>query len=955
MSKTQAPIEDGKIEIFGAREHNLKNIDLELPRNKLIVFTGLSGSGKSSLAFDTIFAEGQRRYLDSFSAYARQFIGEMKRPEVDKINGLSPVIAIEQKTVSRNPRSTVGTITEIYDFLRLLYARAGIAYSYLSGEVMVKFTEQQVIENIVKNYSSKKLMVLAPLVKSRKGHYRELFELTRKRGYTKVRVDGEIQDIEPGMQLDRYKIHDVEVLIDRIEVSEQNKQRLSDSVKMAFKLGQGYLMVIDEDNNIKPYSKFLMDPITGLSYEEPQPNLFSFNSPYGACEKCEGLGNIQQVEVKNIIPDPAKSINKGAILPIGELRDNWTFTQLRALSKKYNFSLADSVSSLSDEIIDIILNGTQEKFIIEQVINGKTYKQETHFKGVVNIINDNYADSTDEQMHRWAEEFMDSVKCPECEGTRLKKQSIFFKISDKNIAQLAEMSIKDLTNWFENIETQLNERQNLIAKELLKEIKSRLLFLKDIGLDYLSLNSPSKTLSGGEAQRIRLATQIGSQLQNVLYILDEPSIGLHQRDNRKLIQSLKNLRDMGNTVLVVEHDKEMIEEADFVVDIGPKAGIHGGHIVCAAPAAEFIKQSSVTADYVNGKRSIEIPAKRRISNGKTIEINGCTGNNLKNVNATFPLGIFTCITGVSGSGKSSLINETLFPAIHNHLWDSHYKTLPYTNISGLEHIDKVIKIDQTPIGRTPRSNPATYVGVFTDIRNLFAEIPESKIRGYKPGRFSFNVKGGRCEECGGGGKKIIEMNFLPSVEITCDVCQGKRYNRETLEVRFRGKSINDVLDMSIEQALEFFDKMPHIKRKIQTMHDVGLDYLTLGQSSTTISGGEAQRVKLATELSKKDTGNTLYLLDEPTTGLHFEDINVLIGVLNTLVEKGNTVLVIEHNLDVIKVADYLIDLGPEGGNGGGYIITEGTPEKVSMDKKSFTALFLKEEFENYYKVNKKPL
>ncbi|MEY4003565.1 MAG: hypothetical protein RIT07_1607 [Bacteroidota bacterium] len=936
-------IDKGEITVIGAREHNLKNLDLVIPRNKLVVFTGLSGSGKSSLAFDTLFAEGQRRYLESFSAYARQFIGDMKRPDVDKITGLSPVISIEQKTVSRNPRSTVGTVTEVYDFLRLLFARAGEAFSYVSGEKMVRFTEAQIIESIIERFNGEKITLLAPLVKGRKGHYRELFEQTLKRGYNKVRVDGEILDIKPGMQVDRYKIHDVEAVVDRIQVNGLDTQRLNDSVGTALKMGHGYLMILTE-NNVHPYSRFLMDPVSGISYEEPQPNSFSFNSPYGACEHCEGLGEVAEVNIDYIIPDRTKSINKGAIIPVGELRDNWTFTQLRAVAKHLDFSLADTIEKLSKEQVEAVLYGLKDKITIEHTGNdGKKHKYQSQWKGVVHYINENFFESDDDKLRQWAEEFMHTQSCPECGGSRLKKQSLFIKFGDKNISEVASMNLGDMAKWIENIEDHITERQKIIAAELMKEIGARVGFLNAVGLDYLSLNSPARTLSGGEAQRIRLATQIGSKLVNVLYILDEPSIGLHQRDNEKLIDSLKELRDLGNTVLVVEHDKDMMLASDWLVEIGPGAGAHGGEIVASAVPEEFVKSASVTASYLADRISIAVPTKRRKPGKEKLVLKGCKGHNLKNVDVEIPLGVLVCISGVSGSGKSSLINETLFPILHNHVYNTHYRPLEHTSIKGLEHIDKVIRIDQSPIGRTPRSNPATYVGVFTEIRNLFAELPEARIRGYKPGRFSFNVKGGRCEGCGGGGKKVIEMNFLPNVEVKCDVCQGKRYNRETLEVRYRGKSIYDVLEMSIAQAVVFFEHLPLIHRKIKTMVDVGLGYITLGQSSTTLSGGEAQRVKLATELSKKDTGKTVYILDEPTTGLHFDDIRQLLSVLQELTDKGNTVLVIEHNMDVIKVADHVIDLGPEGGTGGGSILATGTPEDIINVKESHTGRFLRKE------------
>jgi len=936
-------IDKGEITVIGAREHNLKNLDLVIPRNKLVVFTGLSGSGKSSLAFDTLFAEGQRRYLESFSAYARQFIGDMKRPDVDKITGLSPVISIEQKTVSRNPRSTVGTVTEVYDFLRLLFARAGEAFSYVSGEKMVRFTEAQIIASIIERFNGEKVTMLAPLVKGRKGHYRELFEQTLKRGYNKVRVDGEILDIKPGMQVDRYKIHDIEAVVDRIQVNGLDTQRLNDSVGTALKMGHGYLMILT-DNNVHPYSRFLMDPVSGISYEEPQPNSFSFNSPYGACEHCEGLGEVAEVNIDYIIPDRTKSINKGAIIPVGELRDNWTFTQLRAVAKHLNFSLADTIEKLSQEQVDGVLYGLKDKITLEYTGNdGKKHKYQSQWKGVVHYINENFFESDDDKLRQWAEEFMHTQSCPDCGGSRLKKQSLFFRFGEKNISEVASMNLGDLALWIKNIDASISDRQKIIAAELLKEIGARVGFLNAVGLEYLSLNSPARTLSGGEAQRIRLATQIGSKLVNVLYILDEPSIGLHQRDNEKLIDSLKELRDLGNTVLVVEHDKDMMLASDWLVEIGPGAGAHGGEIVASAVPEEFVKSDSVTASYLADRISIAVPSKRRKPGKEKLVLKGCKGHNLKNVDVEIPLGLLVCISGVSGSGKSSLINETLFPILHNHVYSTHYRPLEHASIKGLEHIDKVIRIDQSPIGRTPRSNPATYVGVFTEIRNLFAELPEARIRGYKPGRFSFNVKGGRCEGCGGGGKKVIEMNFLPNVEVKCDVCQGKRYNRETLEVRYRGKSIYDVLEMSIAQAVVFFEHLPLIHRKIKTMVDVGLGYITLGQSSTTLSGGEAQRVKLATELSKKDTGKTVYILDEPTTGLHFDDIRQLLSVLQELTDKGNTVLVIEHNMDVIKVADHVIDLGPEGGTGGGTILATGTPEEIIKVKFSHTGRFLRKE------------
>jgi excinuclease ABC subunit A len=939
-------LEDEFIEILGAREHNLKNIDVKIPRNKLVTITGLSGSGKSSLAFDTIFAEGQRRYMESFSAYARQFIGNMERPDVDKINGLSPVIAIEQKTVNKNPRSTVGTITEIYDFLRLLYARAADAYSYESGEKMVKMTEEQIITGIITQFENKKISILAPLVKGRKGHYRELFEQIRKQGYTKVRLDGEVKEIAAKMQADRYKIHDIEVLIDRIEVRKPDRVRVAESVKSALKMGKGTMVLLDnETNQSYHFSKYLMDPKSGISYDEPQPNSFSFNSPYGACPTCDGLGVKSIIDENAIIPDKKLSINKGALTPLGEIRENWTFLQLREIAKKYKFSFADPIEKLSKEALDAILHGSDEALVIPyQYASGYTQNYNSHWDGLIPIITKNYLEKSNDSISKWAEEFMQLLPCPDCNGARLKKESLHYKIGDKNIADLAQMEITALGHWFNNeVDKLLDKKQTIIAAEILKEIRSRIQFLIGVGIDYLTLNSPSKTLSGGEAQRIRLATQIGSQLVGVLYILDEPSIGLHQRDNNRLINSLKSLRDVGNSVIVVEHDKDMMQESDYILDIGYGAGIHGGHIAAQGTWDEIIKSNSVTAQYLNGTKQIEVPKTRRKGNGKKLVIKGASGNNLKNVTVEFPLGKLICVTGVSGSGKSTLINETLYPILRQHFYNSHQKPLTYKEFKGIEHIDKVIEIDQSPIGRTPRSNPATYVEVFSNIRDLYAALPESKIRGYKPGRFSFNVKGGRCETCQGAGMRTIEMNFLPDVYVKCETCNGKRYNRETLEVRFKGKSINDVLDMSIEDAVKFFENTPQILRKIEALNDVGLGYITLGQQSTTLSGGEAQRVKLATELSKRDTGNTFYILDEPSTGLHFEDVKVLLDVINKLVEKGNSVLVIEHNLDIIKVADHIIDVGPEGGKYGGQILCEGTPEQICNEPKSHTAKFLKPE------------
>ncbi len=941
-------IEEGVLEVIGAREHNLKNVSVIIPRNQLVVITGLSGSGKSSLAFDTIYAEGQRRYMESFNAYARQFIGNMERPDVDKIEGLSPVISIEQKTVSKNPRSTVGTITEVYDFLRLLYARCADAYSFVSGKKMERLSEEQIIDTIFNDYSDKKIMLLAPVIKGRKGHYRELFEQIRKQGYSKVRVDGEVLDITPKMQVDRYKIHDIDIVIDRIDIDDSMRLRLTESARKALKSGNGTFSVMDSKSQaVRFFSKNLMDAENGVAYDEPQPNTFSFNSPYGSCPTCGGLGEMAAIDEHQVIPDPKISINRGGIAPLGEVRENWTFQQLRAIAKKYKFSLADPIAKIPKHALDIILHGSNgETFEINYEYNSG-YKQlyNSPFEGVLPLLKKQLSEATSDSLAQWAEEFASIEPCSECHGARLKKESLFFKIDEKNIAEVAQMEISVLQQWVATLDNLFDAKRKIIALEILKEIKTRIQFLTDVGLHYITLNAPAKTLSGGEAQRIRLATQIGSQLVGVMYILDEPSIGLHQRDNVRLINSLKALRDLGNSILVVEHDRDMMEHADHIIDMGPGAGVHGGHIIANLPAAQFLKSDTLTAQFINGKKQIVIPAQRRAGNGDMLTLKGCTGNNLKNVDVSFPLGKFICVTGVSGSGKSSLINETLYPILNEYFYNSRKKPLPFKKIEGLKHLDKVIEIDQSPIGRTPRSNPATYVGVFTDVRNLFAELPESKIRGYKPGRFSFNVKGGRCETCEGGGLRKIEMNFLPDVYVTCETCNGKRYNRETLEVKYRGKTISDVLDMSIEEAVNFFENMPHILRKIQTLHDVGLDYITLGQQSTTLSGGEAQRVKLATELSKKDTGKTFYILDEPTTGLHFEDIRVLLDVLQRLVEKGNTVLVIEHNLDVVKVADWIIDLGPEGGKGGGTILCEGTPEQVAKNKKSFTAEFLKIELD----------
>lgn len=946
MSKKTIDLGEQKdVEVYGARVHNLKNIDVSFPRNELVVITGLSGSGKSSLAFDTIYAEGQRRYMETFSAYSRQFMGGMERPDVDKVSGLSPVIAIEQKTTSKNPRSTVGTITEIYDFMRLLYARAAEAFSYNTGERMERMSEDQILQNIFNKFNGVAVNILAPVVKGRKGHYRELFEQIRKQGFVKVRVDGEIMDITAKMQVDRYKIHDIEVVVDRLIIDEKDKKRLVDSLQTAMKMGKGVIKICDKDGDVVHFSKFLMCPTTGLSYDEPQPNSFSFNSPYGACECCSGLGYVFTVDKSSVIPDPKLSILNGGLAPLGEYRDTWMFQVLKALSKKYEFSLSTPIEKLSDTVVDILLNGSPD--LIKVTVEYNKYNVENYsitFDGIIKMLEEQH-EKKGENATGDIDSFRKVNVCPECHGARLKKESLFFKIDGKNIFELSSMDISLLKSWFEGLEDRLSDRQNVIAKEILKEIKARLGFLIDVGLTYLTLDRTSRTLSGGEAQRIRLATQIGSQLMNVMYILDEPSIGLHQRDNERLIGALKNLRDLGNTVLVVEHDKDMILEADWVIDMGPGAGIRGGEVVAEGVAKTILNSKTLTAEYLNGRKRIEIPKVRRAGNGHVLTLTKASGNNLKNVSVDFPLGKFIAVTGVSGSGKSSLITETLYPILNHHFFRAKKTPLPYKEIAGLKEIDKVIEIDQAPIGRTPRSNPSTYTGVFSDIRNLYVQLPEAKIRGYKPGRFSFNVKGGRCETCQGGGMKIVEMNFLPDVQVLCEECGGRRYNRETLEVRYRGKSISDVLDMSIEDACVFFEHIPNIYRKIKTLKAVGLGYITLGQSSVTLSGGEAQRVKLATELSKKDTGKTFYILDEPTTGLHFEDINVLLGVLNELVDKGNTILVIEHNLDVVKVADWVIDLGEEGGAGGGKILFEGVPEGLAQEKKSLTGKFLKKEME----------
>ena len=931
------------IAIYGARVHNLKNIDLEIPRNKLVVFTGKSGSGKSSLAFDTIHAEGQRRYLETFNAYARQFLGNMDRPEVDKITGLSPVVAIEQKTTSKNPRSTVGTITEIYDYLRLLYARVGTAYSYNSGKKMVRFNDDQIIDLLVKDLNDKSINILAPIVRSRKGHYAELFHSLAKKGYLKVRVDGEIMEIRPSLKLDRYKTHDIEVVIDRLTVSQKNKKRLLASLKLAMNDGDGVMMVMElGKESARYFSRSLMCLETGIAYKNPEPNSFSFNSPKGACQSCNGLGKYKIVDEDKIIPNKDLSINKGAIAPIANRKSDWIISQIELIGKKYNFSLNTPFSEIPAIGVEAIMYGIEDTLKVHLTSAGisKTYK--LNFDGIVNFIQEQSKHSDIKSIEKWADKYMSELDCKSCGGSRLNIESSHFKVADKSIYEVSNMDISTFACWVNSIETSLNKNELKIAKQIIKELSKRLQFIIDVGLSYLTLNRSSKTLSGGEAQRIRLATQIGTQLTNVLYILDEPSIGLHQRDNLKLIESLKKLRDIGNSVIVVEHDKDMIKQADFIVDLGPGAGIHGGEVVSQGDYKAILKDNHSTASYLNGTKAIQIP-KRREGNGKFLSLRGAKGNNLKDVDVNIPLGLFCCITGVSGSGKSTLINETLYPILNKHFFRAEKEPLAYKSISGLENIDKVIAVDQSPIGRTPRSNPATYTGVFSDIRSLFASLPEAKIRGYKVGRFSFNVVGGRCEGCGGGGKKIIEMNFLPDVEVHCEECNGKRYNRESLEVRFKGKSISDVLNLTIDQAIEFFNSIPAIYQKIKTLHDVGLGYITLGQSATTLSGGEAQRIKLASELSKRSTGNTFYILDEPTTGLHFEDVQVLLDVINTIVDKGNSVLVIEHNLDVVKVSDYIIDIGKEGGEKGGYVVANGTPEKLVKCKDSYTAKFLEKE------------
>jgi excinuclease ABC subunit A len=943
MSKTQE-----YIEVQGARAHNLKNIDIKIPREQLVVITGLSGSGKSSLAFDTIYAEGQRRYIETFSAYARQFLGGLERPDVDKIDGLSPVIAIEQKTTSKSPRSTVGTITEIYDFLRLLYARASDAHSYVTGKKMVSYSDEQIKNLILTDYLNKKIVVLSPVIKSRKGHYRELFENIAKQGFTKVRVDGEILDITKGMKLDRYKTHDIEIVIDRLKISDDvdNDKRLTETINTAMYHGENVLMIIEHNTTEARYfSRDLMCPESGISYPNPEPNSFSFNSPKGACNNCNGIGKLYEVAVDKIIPDDKKSIANGGIAPVGEEKNSWMFKQLETIAERYNFKLTNSIKKIPKEALEIILHGGNEQFEVQSKNLGVTRNYKIDFEGIVAFINSQYNDSSSTSIKRWAKEYMNHNDCSVCNGSRLKKESLHFKVNEKNISELAKMDVVDLITWTKDLDNHLSEKQQKIASEVIKEISTRLQFLLDVGLDYLALDRSSKTLSGGEAQRIRLATQIGSQLVGVLYILDEPSIGLHQRDNEKLINSLTQLRDIGNSVLVVEHDKDMIEQADYVIDIGPFAGKNGGEIISQGTPKELLSGSTLTAEYLNGKKEIAVPEKRRKGNGEKLTLSGATGNNLKNVTIDIPLGKLVCVTGVSGSGKSTLINETLYPILNAHFFNAVKKPMPYKKIKGLEHIDKVIDINQSPIGRTPRSNPATYTGVFSEIRSLFTKTREAAIRGYKPGRFSFNVKGGRCETCQGGGLRVIEMNFLPDVYVECETCQGKRFNRETLEIRYKGKTISDVLNMTINESVDFFENIPKIYRKLKTLKDVGLGYITLGQQSTTLSGGEAQRVKLATELSKRDTGKTFYILDEPTTGLHFEDIRVLMGVINKLVDKGNSVIIIEHNLDVVKLADYIIDVGPEGGKNGGEILAKGTPEEIIKIKNSYTAKYLKKELQ----------
>ena len=937
---------ESKINVWGARVHNLKNIDVEIPRHSLTVITGLSGSGKSSLAFDTIFAEGQRRYIETFSAYARNFLGGMERPDVDKITGLSPVISIEQKTTNKNPRSTVGTTTEIYDYMRLLFARAGKAYSYMTGEPMVKYTEEKVIDMIVNNYAGRKILILAPLVRSRKGHYRELFESMRRKGYLHVRVDGEVQEITRGMKVDRYKNHDIEVVIDRLAVKETADERLKKTIQIAMRQGEGLLMIMDfETGQTKHFSKRLMCPTTGISYSDPAPNTFSFNSPQGACPRCKGLGYINEIDMDKVIPNRKHSIHEGGIVPLGKYKSQMIFWQIDAILHKYDCDLKTPIADIPEEALNEILYGSLDRVRIDKELVHTSSDYFVDYDGVVKYLRSVMESDDSSSGQKWADQFLAECECPECKGQRLNREALSYKIWDKNISELANMDLTDLRQWLDDCPKHLDHQQSQIATEILKEIRTRLDFLLEVGLDYLALNRQSASLSGGESQRIRLATQIGSQLVNVLYILDEPSIGLHQRDNDRLIKSLKELRDLGNTVIVVEHDRDMMLAADYIVDIGPKAGRKGGEVVFQGTVDEMLKTNTITAQYLSGQQNIMLPPQRRKGNGHSLVLHGCKGNNLKNIDVTFPLGELIVVTGVSGSGKSTLINETLYPILSKHFYRSLQAPMPYDSIEGLEHIDKVTNVDQSPIGRTPRSNPATYTGVFADIRSLFVNLPEAQIRGYKPGRFSFNVKGGRCETCGGNGYKTIEMNFLPDIQVPCEECHGKRYNRETLEVRFKGKSIADVLDMTINQAVEFFENVPEILRKIKTIQDVGLGYIKLGQPSTTLSGGESQRVKLATELSKKDTGKTLYILDEPTTGLHFEDIRILMDVLQKLVDRGNTVIVIEHNLDVIKLADHIIDMGPEGGRNGGCVLSTGTPEQIAKSKKGFTPKFLKEELE----------